>query len=422
MTEEMLSQEEIDALLSGGLPSDSSSEQSEPPKDNTTDSNNEDLEKIRELFETILSTSSTVMGTLLNSDCLFDLQNIKRINQEELSNILGTSNFAFNKITFGNSLKGGFHFLIKKEDIGIIGDMMMGGEGTQPPDEIDEIFLSAIDEAFNQMMGSSANSATGLIGDTVEISPGKCNITTLKGHEENFDGNPVLIDIKFTLGELIDSNCYILITENDYKELINSLQKNKEKETKEETTPPLQPQETNISPPPVEQKEVPPAPQMEAQPAPPQQQPIPNQAPSTTPNQTPPPQFQQPIYQQPQMGPQAIGNTGVIGPQPQIRPAQFTQISPQQTNNLPNNIDLLMDVPLQITVELGRKKMKIREILELGAGSVIELDKLAGEPVDVLVNNKLIAKGEVVVIDENFGIRITSIVSTTERLANMMDM
>jgi len=121
------------------------------------------------------------------------------------------------------------------------------------------------------------------------------------------------------------------------------------------------------------------------------------------------------------MAPQAIGSVNRIGNQPDIRPAQFTQINYQQTGELPSNIDMLMDVPLQITVELGRKKMKIKEILELGAGSVIELDKLAGESVDVLVNNKLIAKGEVVVIDENFGIRITNIVSASERLANMVD-
>jgi flagellar motor switch protein FliN/FliY len=78
-----------------------------------------------------------------------------------------------------------------------------------------------------------------------------------------------------------------------------------------------------------------------------------------------------------------------------------------------------MDVPLQITVELGKSRRTIREILALGPGSVVELDKLAGEPVDLLVNGKLLAKGEVVVIDENFGIRITDIISPIERVANL---
>jgi flagellar motor switch protein FliN/FliY len=80
-------------------------------------------------------------------------------------------------------------------------------------------------------------------------------------------------------------------------------------------------------------------------------------------------------------------------------------------------LDLIMDVPLRVTVELGRTRMQIRDVLELGKGSVVELDKLAGEPVDLLVNGKLIARGEVVVIDENFGIRVTDIVSPAERVS-----
>ncbi|MED5041713.1 flagellar motor switch protein FliN, partial [Geobacillus stearothermophilus] len=83
------------------------------------------------------------------------------------------------------------------------------------------------------------------------------------------------------------------------------------------------------------------------------------------------------------------------------------------------NLELLFDVPLQVTVELGRTKRSVQEILQLSTGSIIELDKLAGEPVDVFVNNKLIAKGEVVVIDENFGVRITDIVSQSDRLKRL---
>ena len=83
--------------------------------------------------------------------------------------------------------------------------------------------------------------------------------------------------------------------------------------------------------------------------------------------------------------------------------------------NKRKNIDLIMDVPLQVTVELGRTHKQIREILEFGQGSIIELDKLAGEPVDILVNGKSIAKGEVVVIDESFGVRITDIIHPSKR-------
>jgi len=84
-----------------------------------------------------------------------------------------------------------------------------------------------------------------------------------------------------------------------------------------------------------------------------------------------------------------------------------------------NNLDLLMDVQVVLTVELGRTKKYVKDILSLGEGSILELDKLAGEPVDLFINGKLIAKGEVVVIDENFGVRVTEIVSPAERIASL---
>lgn len=102
-----------------------------------------------------------------------------------------------------------------------------------------------------------------------------------------------------------------------------------------------------------------------------------------------------------------------------VRPAQFESLGVRRESADVHNIGLILDVPLRVTVELGRTRMQIREILELGKGSVIELEKLAGEPVDVLVNGKLLAKGEVVVIDENFGVKITDIVSPLERLGEL---
>ncbi|OEG61767.1 MAG: flagellar motor switch protein FliN, partial [Halanaerobium sp. MDAL1] len=102
-----------------------------------------------------------------------------------------------------------------------------------------------------------------------------------------------------------------------------------------------------------------------------------------------------------------------------VHSAQFPEFSEYETQPLPNNMELIKDVPLEVTVRLGKTVMKIRDILELGDGSIIELDKLAGEPVDLLVNGKLVAKGEVVVIDENFGFRVKDIVSPTERLKTL---
>ncbi|HBW47275.1 TPA: flagellar motor switch protein FliN [bacterium] len=102
-----------------------------------------------------------------------------------------------------------------------------------------------------------------------------------------------------------------------------------------------------------------------------------------------------------------------------VKQVQFPVLTPAVTETQAKNIEILMDVPMQVTVELGRAQMMIRDILELGTGSIIELDKLAGEPVDLLVNSRLIARGEVVVIDENFGVRVTDIISPMERIKSL---
>lgn len=103
-----------------------------------------------------------------------------------------------------------------------------------------------------------------------------------------------------------------------------------------------------------------------------------------------------------------------------IQPVQFSSFDETASALMePNNLDMLLDIPLQVTVELGRTKRMVKEILEVSQGSIIELDKLAGEPVDILINNKLIAVGEVVVIDENFGVRVTDILSTAERISKL---
>lgn len=123
----------------------------------------------------------------------------------------------------------------------------------------------------------------------------------------------------------------------------------------------------------------------------------------------------QPVSQPQRMAPQTT--TGQVG----ISPVKFPPLGEGVPSGASSNISLLMDVPMTLTVELGRTRQFVKEILGLGEGSIIELDKLAGEPVDLLVNGKLIAKGEVVVIDENFGVRVTDIVSPAERINKLQE-
>lgn len=136
--------------------------------------------------------------------------------------------------------------------------------------------------------------------------------------------------------------------------------------------------------------------------------------PSPQPSFTAPPQPQyyqpeQPVYQMPEPS---------VKPQYNVQRAEFAPLT-AVTKNEVQNIDLILDVPLEISVVLGRAKKTIKEILELGVGSLVELDKLTEEPVEILVNGKKVALGEVVVIDENFGVRITSIVSNAERVRSL---
>jgi flagellar motor switch protein FliN/FliY len=133
------------------------------------------------------------------------------------------------------------------------------------------------------------------------------------------------------------------------------------------------------------------------------------------------PNYAQPNYQQPVAPqPHVPANYGTFpNRNVSVQPAQFGNLNGPHVHTDETNLGLLLDIPLKVTVELGRTKKVIKEILEFSQGSIIELDKLAGEPVDILVNNKLIAKGEVVVIDENFGVRVTDIVSQMDRIQKL---
>lgn len=148
--------------------------------------------------------------------------------------------------------------------------------------------------------------------------------------------------------------------------------------------------------------------------------------PTATPAAAPAPasQFQPPEPSTAEPVPPAVGvplasSGNVVEPTAEFKPAPFPQLAPQAEPAETRNLDILMDVPLSVTVELGKTHVPIRQILEYGQGSLITLDKLAGEPIDLLVNGKYFARGEVVVIDENFGVRITSILSPAERIAQL---
>jgi flagellar motor switch protein FliN/FliY len=253
---------------------------------------------------------------------------------------------------------------------------------------------------MNQMMGSSATSLAGMFSKEVDILPPHLTVTgadTVKEKTNFFGENEEFIAVVFDMEveNLIKTKIYQIMSIKFAKELIDEMFSIMNASSEPEPAP-------APTPAPVPQP-------MAAAPMPPQPEPAMYQQPQPM-HQQPQPMYQQPqpMYQQPQpMYQQPMYN---------VQPAQFQSFGTTAGSEAGSNIDLIMDIPLQVTVELGRTKMPIKEILDLGPGSIVELDKLAGEPVDILVNNKLIAKGEVVVIDESFGVRITDIVSKMERI------
>jgi flagellar motor switch protein FliN/FliY len=279
---------------------------------------------------------------------------------------------------------------------------MLGGDGIAPNEELNEIHLSAVQEAMNQMMGSAATSMSTVFNKKVDISPPSIDLMNMQNEEgtEKIPTDEMMIKVSFELkvGELIDSNIMQLFPLQFGKNLVASLMgMGAEEETAVTIEAPSKP-----------------APTIEQQP---NRQEIPHENLSTFHGQSASHPSEQPYYEQPvqQQMPQRQQQPPV-----HVQQARFANFDGPSLNQAEsNNLNMLLDIPLQVTVELGRTKRSVKEILEMSSGSIIELDKLAGEPVDILVNNRHIAKGEVVVIDENFGVRITDILSQTERLNNL---
>ncbi|WP_341322694.1 flagellar motor switch phosphatase FliY [Solibacillus sp. FSL H8-0523] len=403
MSDEMLSQEEIEALLRGETLDDTPTASNE---DVVEEINVDDhlspieIDALGEVGNISFGSSATALSSLLGQKVDITTPNISMINRNRLEEEFPHPYVAV-QVEYTVGLSGMNLLVIKQSDAAIIADLMLGGDGLNPKPELSEIQLSAVQEAMNQMMGSAATSMSTIFNQKVDISPPSIDLMNISQNEgtDNIPADDLLVKISFRLriGELIDSNLMQLLPLNFSKKVVKSLMG----EVDEQLA-----------------TEVPSQPAPAAQPAPqpePLQQPMPQQ-------QQP---MQQPMYQQPMQQPMyqqqpVYQQPAYTAPPANVQQAQFASFdSANITQDEARNLNMLLDIPLQVTVELGRTKRSVKEILELSSGSIIELDKLAGEPVDILVNNRLIAKGEVVVIDENFGVRITDILSQADRLNNL---
>lgn len=383
MSDGVLSQEEINALLSGGVP-DASEETSSNDSGGLT---SEEMDTIGEIANISMGTAATTLFSLVNKKVEISTPVVTVSSWEDIVDAYEKP-CVLVRIAYTKGLDGSNVLVLKENDVKVITDLMMGGEGKPTDEEVGEIHLSAISEAMNQMMGSSATSLSSMLDHMIDISPPSSDLIDLA---ESVDGSDIAdflhedfvrITFKLLIGDLVDSEIMQLYPISLAKEMCSNIMNNMESDsasTVEESAPAASAPEPAPAPAPA------PAPTPEPAAAAPQGQPY---------MQPPPVQYAQP-YPQPQVNVQSA----------QFQPFTGSYQPPYQ----PENIDLIMDVPLEVTVELGRTHKSIQDILDFAPGTIIELNKIAGEPIDVLVNGKYVAKGEVVVIEESFGIRITEI-------------
>ncbi|GEQ20098.1 flagellar motor switch phosphatase FliY [Clostridium butyricum] len=425
MSNNFLSQEEINALLSG--------ESTDSEDNNVSSDVNEDMEDaitetdkdlLGEIGNISMGSASTALYQLINQQVNITTPVVSVTTLKEIKEGFETPNIVLD-IEYIAGIVGRNILIIKTYDGLVISNLMMGGDGkVTDVHELSELEISAVSEAMNQMIGSAATSMATMFGRKVDISPPTSKVVTddlVPISDSIPEDQPIVkVSFKMTIGDIVDSNIMqifpietaknivAIMTGEDSSDDTKESQPEKPKEepivNKEIHTQPEQQMQQNVSEPQMQYEQ----PQMQMQ----QQQYAPQQ--------------QMQGYGQPQMQsymqqPQMYGGGQVQQyAQPvEVHQAAFEPLTPQNSVPPIKNIDLIMDVPLDISVVLGRTKKSIQDILNLGAGSLIELDKLAEEPVEILVNGKQIALGEVVVVDENFGVRITSIVSNVERLKSL---
>ena len=393
-----LSQEEINALLNN----------MDSPEADELESEGELLtgmekDAMGEISNISMGTAATTLSSLVNQKVDITTPTVAIATWPDLVEGYDDKSCVLLQISYREGLNGNNIFVLEEKDVKVIADLMMGGDGRGDMEgELTELHLSAISEAMNQMMGSASTSLS-----SMDMSEVKDDESLAEFLNEDF----VKISFKMTIGDLVDSAIMQLFPVEFCKTLCNKFGV----QGGDDTTPSSTVEEA----------------------------PAASQQPAATVSEPPQPQqpmqqMQQPVQQQAMPMGQDMYGMPMNGGQPMmaqmqgmpmgypmqqmpmqqmpmqninVQQAQFQAFSPEiMAMNQKENIDLIMDVPLEVTVELGRTRKSIQDILEFAPGTIIELNKIAGEPIDVLVNGKYVAKGEVVVIEESFGVRVTEII------------
>ena len=412
----MLSQDEINALLNGMDLSEAEEGDTDDTAAETTSSVIDDSLLTEEERDAIGEIANISMGS--SATTLYSLVNRKvdiTTPQVSLTDWTGVVEgyerpCVFIQIKYTVGLNGTNILVLKEHDVKVITDLMMGGDGTNIEGELNDLHLSAISEAMNQMMGSSSTSLSSMLGKTIDISPPEASLVDLQTKEPSelspfLEEKFVKISFRMQIDDLVDSTLMQLYPLEFAKSIYDTFmtQQTGGAAPAPASTPAPAPAAQDMG---MQQPQMDMGMQQQMNMGMPQMQ-------MGMPQMGMQPQMQMGMPQM-QMGmPQQMpmGGMGYGMPNVNIQPAQFQNFAPGQGEMVSaESIGLIKDVPLEVTVELGRTSKSISDILEFAPGTIIELDKIAGEPIDVLVNGKFVAKGEVVVIEESFGVRIMEIV------------
>ncbi|MCB8814129.1 flagellar motor switch phosphatase FliY [Desulfosporosinus shakirovi] len=398
MSSGMLSQEEIDALLRGTsdpdveTPAESSSEL---PSSSNDLLNEMERDTLGEIANISMGTAATTLSQLLGKKVDITTPKVDLTTSEQIREDYPVPSVICD-VKYKVGIEGSNLLILSQRDGSVIVDLMMGGDGKNPAPGLSELQISGISEAMNQMMGSAATSMSTMFNAMVDITPPNLVLNDMAdGKDVIHDFLPqndplVRISFRMVVEDVIDSTLVQILPLSVAKGMVDKLLSAMNSASAKPTSPSATP----------------------AQPAPPTYQ---------APQSSPPPAYEAPPYSAPadypQYGTAQSSSQGRM--QTPVQPAQFAPLQPGHQMIQSDNLSLILDVPLQISVELGRAKKTIKEILDMGPGSVVELDRLAGESVDMIVNGKLIAKCEVVVVNETFGIRITDIIHPMERMNSL---
>lgn len=370
MVDEFLNQDEIDALLSGGSDSGTSGGLS-----------SDDMMVLSEVAGIVASAAGNVVGMLAGRGVTTDIVEQVEIQQSQMAQkIEGEKVFSYSMLLSGLD-SAPAQLLTSEKGALALADLMMGGDAKELPGEANDLYLSAAQEGLSQLVGSALTNLSGLVGGLrLSADSATSNLeersTWIPFAAEAGDATIWAAKIDLNVEGVEPFSLCIVLPLANAKDLAEKIRQA------------MNPAEA------------------QPQPAVQKQQAKPAAAPPLA-----APAAQQPV-------------AASLPPRPQtppvdVKPVEFAQLGASEFAGSPGNIDLIVDIPVRITVELGRTRKTIGEVLSLGPGSVVELNKMAGEPVDVLVNGKHIARGEVVVIDESFGIRVTEVVSKAERIRSM---